>query len=57
MLSPSTEVEAERYFGEAVRKLRRLQEWTDHFGLKETRLPDIIHLAQDAKARKHFLRI
>jgi len=27
---------------EAIRKLRRLQEWTDHFGLYDTYLPDII---------------
>ena len=55
LYSPETEAEAKRYFGEAVRKLRRLQEWTDHFGLEETRLPDIIHWAQDAEARRHVL--
>ena len=55
MLSPNTEVEADRYFGEAVRKLRRLQKWTDHFGLKETLLPDIIHWAQDTEQRRHVL--
>ena len=47
MLAPKTEAEAERYFGEAVRKLRRLQAWTDHFGLKDTRLPDIICISSD----------
>ena len=55
MLSPKTQLEADRYFGEAVRKLRRLHEWTDHFGLKETRIPDIIHWAQDAERRRHVL--
>lgn len=55
MLSPNTEAEADRYFGEAVRKLRRLQKWTDHFGLKETLLPDIIHWAQDTERRRHVL--
>lgn len=31
---------------DAVRKLKRLREWTDHFGLKETWIPEVVDLIE-----------